>query len=266
MKSCACECHLGKMQKQHIIPCCSKASLSTRFTESSMRKLVESSIDDAIATKKLDDEALRQKFLQRNVEEKLKASTHSGDSKKNDLEEDDPMNTGAPKRAQPTGVPAAPQITQPAQAPQQAAPQVIDPDAIIDKLNIIRSGKSLNDKDIRDAAKSFLAAMGPQQLKALFGVLQQMGQIVQPAVPPRVQAPPEEPSAVRDARLQMLQQKSNETPTPAAAAPQPAPQQTVQQPQRKREKREEEDITPPIRVGARTSEATKRDMKLLLQE
>ncbi len=264
MKLCACECHLGKMQKQHIIPCCSKANSSQRFTEASMRKLVESSIDDAIAAKKLDDEALRQKFLQRDVEEKLKASAYSGDSKKDDLEEDDPMNTGAPKRAQPTGVPAAQQITQAPQAPQQqTTPQVIDPDAIIDKLNIIRSGKSLNDKDIRDAAKSFLAAMGPQQLKALFGVLQQMGQIVQPAVPPRVQAPPEEPSAVRDARLQMLQQKSNEQPAPAA--PQPAPQQAVQ-PQRKKEKPDEEDITPPIRVGVRTSEAMKRNMKLLLQE
>lgn len=247
---CKCACHRIS-NIRHVIPCCVS---HLKISESMLKSITELSVNDAISQQRQDREALRQKAIQDELESKLQQSTSPG-KKEKDLDEDDP-NAATPTR------PAGSQQTQ---ATNQAAaqPQMIDADAIIDKFNIIRSGRSLNDRDIRDATKQYLGSLTPQQLKAVFGILQQMGQIVQPNVAPRVQAPPEEPSAMKNARLAMLQSKQSAPPT----APAPTPQIQSQPAKRVVPKAdEEEDDTPPIKVGIKTTESIKKQMKLFMQE
>lgn len=248
MATCKCTCHNGSGIR-HVIPCCSVSAKPV------LRSVVESCVNEAIDS----IGAEREKLIQKDFELKLASSAAPSSDKPSRLKEDDPMNTGAPKRATPTGVPDAQQQQQSAQ--QGEIPSVIDADAIIDKFNLIRSGKSFNDRDIRDGIKNFLAAMQPQQLKSLFSILQQMGQIVQPAVAPRVQAPAEEPDAMRDARLKMLQQKSNQV------SPQPQLQPQTQPAVEKKPtpKAPDEEDLPPIRVGMKTTESIKRSMKSVIE-
>jgi hypothetical protein len=222
--------------------------------------LVEASVASAISDSDKEAQRNREKAIQWSVADRIEKTVDPGDNSPA-LDREDAG--GAPKRA------ADPMMAmqQPASvAPQQAAPStIIDADAIIDKFNIIRSGRSLNDRDIRDLMKRYLGSLAPQQLQAVFAILQRIGQIVQPAVQARMHAPPEEPSAVTNARLQMLQKKHDKqqvtapssVPAPKAVSPQPLPAAPADE--------DEEDNSPPIRVGG-TSETVKRRMKLSLNE
>ena len=262
---CNCPCHRVPSMR-HIIACCSGSPF--RFDPQELKDLVENVVSDAVRDTDDAIEKKRQQALQRDIEQRANISTEKGTDEKEVERElsDDPLNTGAPKRAAP-GI--DPQQAAPAaspQAPQQGPQGPIDADAIIDKFNIIRSGRSLNDRDIRDMMKQYLGSLTPGQMQATFGILQKIAGIVQPAVPPRTQAPPQEPSAITNARLQMLQQKQagekqQQAQPPQASAPAAAPPPRAAKPPPDEE--EEERDLPPIRVGPRESVTRP---KLLIQE
>lgn len=269
-RHCTCACHSIK-GITHVIPCCVS---DFRTLETTIKPIVESAVSDIISVSKRDAEAKRQKEIQAAVERDVKAVADADDSngpQKMRAEDENPLGQGAPKRdAQTPAVPNAQQdMKQPAERP---AAEQIDADAIIDKFNIIRSGRSLNDKDIKDMMKKYLGSLSDSQRGAVFGILQRIGTIVAPAVDAqRLHAPPEEPSAVKDARLQMLQQKrtaEKDAQGQGAVAQRvepskkPADMGVAQDASRKRDD-DEEDNTPPIRVGVKASEAVKRKNKLI---
>lgn len=264
---CTCLCHSMK-GITHAIPCCVS---DFRTLEATIRPIVESAVSDIVRISRHDAEAKRQKEIQAAVERDVKAVADADDSQgiqKIRAEDENPLSQGAPKRD--TQSPAVPNAQQDMKQPAEQQSEQIDADAIIDKFNIIRSGRSLNDRDIKDLMKKYLGSLSDSQRGAVFGILQRIGSIVAPAVDAqRLHAPPEEPSAVKDARLQMLQQKrtaEKDVKNVVAPAPEPKAQTTQTQVQSKSSQKhndDEEDNSPPIRVGGRTSEALKRRNKLI---
>lgn len=270
---CRCQCHTNP-RVRHVTPCCQPIP---RITDGFLRQIVEASIGDAMAAKKLEVQADEERLKQATLTHKINQTVGSGDDKEDSLEkelEKSAPTGGAPKRGAALAgaeIPDAPPAT-------QRGNDEINGDSIIDKFNIIRSGHSMNDRDIRDRLQQYLGSLTQSQRNAVFAILKNIGGIVAPAAPlARTQAPQEEPTAVQNARLQMLKQKqTGEQPS------QPAPQQQAQQPQEPAprtanaaprraaqppaEEPDEEDTSPPIRVGRRATESVKARMKLLLQE
>jgi hypothetical protein len=251
-KGCSCECHRGG-RIQHVIPCCERATRVETF----LRTVVEASIDDALKLSDLEREAEREKQRQAALEDRIE-KTVGGGSSKSHKNEDDPIVGGAPKRDALAGSTGS-------EAPAQSEPEEpageIDAEAIIDKFNIIRSGRSMNDRDISTAIQKFMGTLKPEQRKAVFQVLAQIGKIVQPNVDTtRLTKPPEEPSAVQAARVQMLQKRREDREdaaqrhTAAQDAPQrsaPKPTATPRADEPKENDEEKDKEAPPIRVGRR---------------
>jgi hypothetical protein len=263
--TCRCRCHDDPSIK-HLIACCSG---SFKISEHALREIIEATVGDALSRQRMDAEAQRQNAIQRDIEAKIQASDVNAGNKKDKFATEagnDPTNTGAPVR----GVNPTTQSDQHTNiAPQVATPQMIDADAIIDKFNIIRSGRSLNDRDIRDLMKKYFGSLAPQQLQAIFSVLQKIGSIVaSPQVDAnRLKAPPEEPTAIKNARLAMLRKKYDTEHSKTDALMTQAQSVDVPSTDEEAETEEnEEDNSPPIRVGSRTAESVKLKMKLLLQE
>lgn len=245
---CKCKCHTSGVVK-HIIPCCSMR----------LRDIVSLSINEAL----VDSAISKEKIEQDLVVQKLNQTAADSSSKEKDVEED-AVATGAPRRATPADTTQQSAQTQ-AQPIPPTAPEQIDADSIIDKFNIIRSGRSLSDRDVKDAMKNAFGSMAPGQKQQLYAVLQQIAQIVAPQVDATRSTPPQkEDPVLMQARLKMLNQKAQQNAQPA---PQPVVQQTnnVQQvaPQKQKSK-DEEDDSPPIKVGAKTSESVKKTLKTLI--
>lgn len=250
---CVCPCHNSRGSIKHVIPCCIP---NLRLTEDILKQIAEQSVVDVLDKVKQD-----QLNLQDKTAKKIDSSTPKGDGKEKLGKEadSDPLNTGAPKRA-PGSLPGADQQQNPAPQQQKQSPlpqpEQVDADSIIDKFNIIRSGRSLNDKDVKEGVKNYFMSLTPQQRLAVFSVLQQIASIVQPAVDSsRLQAP-EEPKGDQTARLNMLHAKQSsmtnapQQPTSqpvAAPAPPAAPQQS------KPAAQSEEDRTPPVRVKRKSA-------------
>lgn len=265
-RHCTCLCHSMK-GITHVIPCCIS---DFRTLESTIKPIVESAVSDIIRVSRHDAEAKRQKEIQAAVERDVKAVADADDSQgvqKIRAEDENPLSQGAPKRD--TQSPAVPNAQQDMKQPAEQQAEQIDADAIIDKFNIIRSGRSLNDRDIKDLMKKYLGSLSDSQRGAVFGILQRIGTIVAPAVDAqRLHAPPEEPSAVKDARLQMLQQKRTaekdvKNVAPPSVEPKSQTMKVKAQSSDAQKNDDEEDNSPPIRVGARTSETIKRRNKLI---
>lgn len=240
-----------------------------KILKSDLIRIVEASVGEALKSDFKGLEAQRQSMIQRNVEDKISRSTGSGEKKEDKLGKEastDPLNA-APKKPEDSSQAAS---IAPVALQQQA--ELIDADAIIDKFNIIRSGRSLNDRDVRDSLKKFLGSLDKGQQKGLFDVLKQIAQVAAPPTAQvdaaRLHAPEDEPSPVKDARLKMLQQKFDKEQSQSASAPKaaPAPQKKVSQQRVEKDDESGEDRTPPIKVGSRTSESLFRQMKSVIHE
>lgn len=244
---CKCKCHTSGVVK-HIIPCCSMR----------LRDIVSLSINEAL----VDSTSSKEKEEQALVVQKLNQTAAVSSSKEKEVEED-AVTSGAPRRATPADTAQQSAQTQ-VQPPPPTAPEQIDADSIIDKFNIIRSGRSLSDRDVKDAMKNAFGSMAPGQKQQLYAVLQQIAQIVAPQVDATRSTPPQkEDPALMQARLKMLNQKAQQNTQPAQ---QPVVQtNNVQQaaPQKQKSK-DEEDDSPPIKVGSKTSESVKKTLKTLI--
>lgn len=269
---CKCPCH-SNPHARHIVACCERPSAAV-----SLRNIVEASVGQALELSRLADEAEREKMRQDRLEAAIDSSVGASDDRDKLELEADP--TGAPTRGGSLDVPTGQQQEPPpeqARQSQTAKPEDVDSDAVIDKFNIIRSGRSMNDRDISAAMKKMIDGMKPEQRMAIFSVLSQIGKIVAPTVDSsRLTKPPEEPTAVQAARLDMLQKRRQDRESSAqkrandvstAVVDKQAPQRAPETPPpAEPEERGVEDTSPPIRVGKRTAEGLRAKMKQLLQD
>lgn len=252
--------------------------MTFKLTHSILKEIVDSSVKDAMQLTKLDDEAWREKVRQARLEDTIAQTVgHAEKETKGAAKEEDPQTAGGPTRD--LDVDAGAQKAPPEGSPTPAAGE-IDAAAIIDKFNIIRSGRSMNDKDISQGLQKFLGTLRPEQRQAMFSILQNVSKIVAPTVDSnRLQKPAEEPSAIQAARVQMLQKRredgesaaatreKNQSAALAPEEPQAAPKRAAPMPQATPPEEDEiEDTSPPIRVGKRTAESLRVKMKQLLQD
>lgn len=110
--------------------------------------------------------------------------------------------------AEPTGAPAS------APAPTDSETgEPIDLDAVVERLNIIRSGKSFGDPEVYGKLTTMFKAMPEEEKVKLYTQLKGIGAIVQSQTPPQAgeQTPPPAPEALPPA-----------PPPPAATPPAPA--------------------------------------------
>lgn len=262
--------------------------MTQRLTKSSLSRLlneaVVSSVEKALELQKLEKQAEIEQAKQVRLEDEISATVGAGKERDREpltpeKEADEPA-LDAPQRAtldlpgrEPQTDAAPAQASQPDQ-PQSKKPDAkeIDAAAIIDKFNIIRSGRSMNDRDISSAMSKFVNSLRPEQRSAMFSVLAKIGSIVAPqADASRLTKPPEEPSAIQAARVQMLQKRREDSETAAknrvaTAAPQVSPEPPPESTPEAPEDEEPEDLSPPIRVGKRTAESISAKMKHLLQD
>lgn len=126
--------------------------------------------------------------------------------------------------------PAAPEQAQ-AQAPaatpdeQPTATKPITVDDIIDKLNIVRSGRSTKDSEVKRELDEYIAQFDEDEKTALLAFLEGLGQILTSGVDSDDAADPADPYALQIKKsLGASTANAVKSPTPAAAAtPAPTP-------------------------------------------
>lgn len=153
------------------------------------------------------------------------------------------------------------------------SPSSINVDAIIDKLNIVRSGRSTKDKEIKTQMDSYVKNLDDAERVALYGFLKGLGDIMASNVPAsKAKEPDDEPYGIKMKRVKDLEvkrkeedkQKEQDVAAADKALVAKKEQETAPKETTPEEISSEEDTTPPIRAGQKTSEAVRRKMKSLL--
>jgi len=104
-----------------------------------------------------------------------------------------------------------------APAPPPAAPAApITVDDIIDKLNIVRSGRSTKDADVKGELEEYVAQFDEDEKTALIAFLEGLGQILTSGVDSAEAADPRDPYALQ------IQKSAGATAANAAKAPTPS--------------------------------------------
>ena len=230
--------------------------------------IARSSVSGAIRSSGFD----RQREIELRRQEELQAEIENarGGDEIDSLAQEADVATDAPQRAE-EPVRAAPQMGRQESGVDQGD-QKIDHDSIVDQLNIIRAGKSMDDRNIEQSLKDFISGLGNTQRTTFFKMLQGISKIVAPNVPTRMKPPPEEPEADKAARLDMLAQRRTDVKPDArdtaTRGHEPAPQTDAPVRRDLTQDDEEEHQTrrqPPIRPKQRPVENVRRS-KLLLQD
>lgn len=124
---------------------------------------------------------------------------------------------------------AAPAPASAAPAPEAGAPATTAPvepitvDDIIEKLNIVRSGRSTKDGDVKRELEEYISQFDEDEKTALVAFLEGLGQILTSGVDSEDAVDPQDPYALQ-IKKSLGASAANATKTPApAAAPAPAP-------------------------------------------
>jgi len=134
------------------------------------------------------------------------------------------------------GDPTPAPVPAPAPAPEAGVAQVagapvaqqpITAEDIIDKLNIVRSGRSTRDGDVKREMEEYIAQFNEDEKMALLAFLEGLGQILTSGVDSADAADPQDPYALQIKKsLGASTANATKTPTPgttAAPAPTPGP-------------------------------------------
>ena len=114
--------------------------------------------------------------------------------------------------------PAAAPAAQPETSTQAAKPITVDD--IIDKLNIVRSGRSTKDSEVKRELDEYIAQFDEDEKTALLAFLEGLGQILTSGVDSDDAADPADPYALQIKKsLGASTANAVKSPTPAAAAP-----------------------------------------------
>ncbi len=121
-------------------------------------------------------------------------------------------------------VPAAPE-TAPASGTQAPVQKPITVDDIIEKLNIVRSGRSTRDGDVKRELEEYIAQFNEDEKMALLAFLEGLGQILTSGVDSEDATDPQDPYALQIKRsLGASTSNATKSPTPnAASTPAPTP-------------------------------------------
>jgi hypothetical protein len=120
--------------------------------------------------------------------------------------------------AEPAPAPAAAPAAQPETSTQAAKPITVDD--IIDKLNIVRSGRSTKDSEVKRELDEYIAQFDEDEKTALLAFLEGLGQILTSGVDSDDAADPADPYALQIKKsLGASAANAVKSPTPAAAAP-----------------------------------------------
>lgn len=142
----------------------------------------------------------------------------------------------------------------------ELTPEDITVDAVIDKLNIIRSGRSLKDAEVSEQMDEYIRGLDDAQRVALYGFMKSIGQIVAADVSgDAVKEPEDEPYDVKMKRVHGLEQKRKADDKRSDFARAEMEKRLSRTEEREPESTEEprprrrtpEDRTPPVRVGGR---------------
>ena len=113
---------------------------------------------------------------------------------------------------------------------------------IRDELNTIRSGRSLKDKELRSELEQYVDRLDPDEKRVLHTFLKAIGNIMTDAVSGTDARDPSDPPT----NLKVSQQKSQNAKSEKQSAP------------------EDEDTTPPIKVGTQQTENIRKKIQKLM--
>lgn len=131
----------------------------------------------------------------------------------------DPAAPASPSPAAPASpAPAAQQET-----PPEAPAKPITVDDIIERLNIVRSGRSTKDVDVKRELEEYIAQFTEDEKTALLAFLEGLGQILTSGVESSAAVDPQDPYAIQ-IKKSLSASASNATKTPTtSSSPPPAP-------------------------------------------
>jgi hypothetical protein len=132
---------------------------------------------------------------------------------------EDPAAAQAASPTPSTGAPA----DQSGQPPAEKKPITVDD--IIERINTVRSGKSIKDADVRRELEEYVNQFNEDEKTALLAFLEGLGQILTSGIDSADAADPADPYAIQIKKsLGANTANAAQTPSPAAAAaPSPAP-------------------------------------------
>jgi 2-oxoglutarate dehydrogenase E2 component (dihydrolipoamide succinyltransferase) len=140
------------------------------------------------------------------------------------IREADETAAPAPDPAAPAApAPAAPAPEAPAAQEQEAKPITVED--IVEKLNVVRSGRSTKDLDVKRELDEYINQFDEDEKTALLAFLQGLGQILTSGIDSQDAVDPADPYALQIKKsLGVKAANSAATPSPtASAAPAPAP-------------------------------------------
>jgi hypothetical protein len=118
--------------------------------------------------------------------------------------------------------PDAPAAPAAAVAPNQSA-EPITVDDIIEKLNIVRSGRSTKDADVKRELEEYVAQFSEEEKQALVAFLEGLGQILTSGVDSQDAVDPQDPYSLSIQKSPGASPSKAVRPPAPAAAPAPAP-------------------------------------------
>jgi hypothetical protein len=135
------------------------------------------------------------------------------------------LHEQAPAAAAAAPAPTQDQPSAAAPGEQAATTKPITVDDIIDRLNIVRSGRSTKDSDVKRELDEYIAQFDEDEKTALLAFLEGLGQILTSGVDSDDAADPADPYALQIKKsLGASTANAVKSPTPAAAAaPAPTP-------------------------------------------
>jgi len=127
--------------------------------------------------------------------------------------------------ADPAAVAPAPEASAEAPPPAGEEKKPITVDDIVDKLNVVRSGRSTKDLDVKRELEEYVNQFDEDEKTALLAFLQGLGQILTSGIDSQDAADPMDPYALQIKKsLGAKAANAAQAPTPsAAAAPAPTP-------------------------------------------
>ena len=202
----------------------------TTYLHEVVKVSMDSAFRDEQLQKEKEEEARRQERLQTSIQDNPK-------QQQNEEEIDQEVDV-------------------PQEQPDNNPEQEVTFDSIQDRLNIIRSGKSLDDREIKDEMEKYLNGLKDSEKIALFSFLKSIGQIVaHEASGHAVKDPDEEPYDVKMKRVKGLEQNRKEKENLHRD------RQNKQVSKDQKMKSDREDRSPPISVGKRVPESVYHSMK-----
>ena len=216
-------------------------------TKQDVKEFLEILVEESITKATHDVEKDKQQRLARDInklkeadEEEKKKEADEEEKKKEAGDEEKKKEAGdeepKPKAGEEDVAPSASPV-------EKKDVDIISAQSIIDKLNSIRSGKSLKDKKVNKAMVDYFNSLTPGEKTALNTFIRGLEDIIVGGETGKKTATEEDPGKTVDIEKTTPEEKSPSADTPPPGA---------------------EDTTPPIKVGEVQSEAMRRYAKSLM--